>query len=143
MNNIWNIVMRPIIEGFNGKYIVQIGSDTPITRNILEYCDDNNAHMTNVTPIPGYDIDEFKIEYGNKFEIYTETVLSRLHLLEDYDVIILTLDDFSTIYSVLNIIENSSLNKNFPFIFLSLVESPYSKSTSVNTESKKVFESGD
>ena len=89
MNHFWNIVIRPIIEAVNANYIVEIGSDSVNTRNILEYCEDNDAHMTAIDPFPNFDVDAFKTEYGDKFEIFTELSFIRLPLLKYYDVIIL------------------------------------------------------
>ena len=128
MNHFWNIVIRPIIEAINANYILNIGSDSVNTRNILEYCEDNDAHMTNITPFPNFDVDVFKTEYGDKFEIFTELSFIRLPLLKYYDVIILNQsEDYFTFYKELKTIEKSSLNRKFPFIFLLDIKSNFSE----------------
>jgi glycosyltransferase involved in cell wall biosynthesis len=121
--------MCPIIGAINAKYIVEIGADRGMnTRNILEYCIKNDAHMTAVDPFPNFDIDKFKAEYGDKFEIFTELSLNRLPLLEDYDVILVDGDhNWYTVYNELKIIEKNFANKKFPLIFLHDIGWPYAK----------------
>ncbi|MBP2046662.1 glycosyltransferase [Methanobacterium aggregans] len=129
MNRFWNILMQPIIEKVNANYIVEIGSDTGInTRNILDYCVEHDAHMTAIDPVPKFDINEFKAEYGDRFEIYKELSLNRLPLLEDYDVILIDGDhNWYTVYNELKIIEKNFKDKKFPIIFLHDVGWPYGR----------------
>ena len=129
MNRFWDNLILPIIERVNAKYIVEIGSDNGInTRNILEYCKNNDAHMTAVDPFPKFDIKKFKDEYGDKFEIYKELSIKRLPLLKDYDVILLDGDhNWYTVYNELKILEKSFKDKKFPLIFLHDVNWPYAR----------------
>lgn len=129
MNRLWKVLIRPILEEINAKYIVEIGSDLGLnTKHILEYCLDNNAHITAIDPFPKFDIEEFKAEYGDKFEIYTELSLNRLPLLKDYDTIIIDGDhNWYTVYNELKIIEESFKDKKFPLIFLHDIGWPYAR----------------
>ena len=129
MNRFWYVVMRPIIEEINARYIVEVGSEKGTnTRNILEYCIENNSHMSAIDPFPQFDVDKFKEEYKEKFEIYTELSLSRLPLLKDYDVILLDGDhNWYTVYNELKIIEKNFENKKFPIVFLHDVGWPYAR----------------
>ena len=129
MNRFWTNIILPIIKSVNANYIIEVGSDTGVnTKNILEYCMDKDAHMAAIDPFPGFDVDEFKSKYGDKFEIYTELSLSRLPLLEDYDVILLDGDhNWYTLYNELKIIEKSFKNKEFPVIFLHDIGWPYAR----------------
>ena len=129
MNRLWKVLIRPILEEINAKYIVEIGSDLGLnTKHILEYCLDNNAHLTAIDPFPKFDIEEFKAEYGDKFEIYTELSLNRLPLLKDYDTIIIDGDhNWYTVYNELKIIEESFKDKKFPLIFLHDIGWPYAR----------------
>lgn len=53
MNRFWNVVLRPIIEEIEPKYIVEVGSENgQNTKNILEYCVENNSRMTAIDPFP-------------------------------------------------------------------------------------------
>ena len=129
MNRFWNVVLRPIIEEIEPKYIVEVGSENgQNTKNILEYCVENNSRMTAIDPFPQFEIDEFKSAYKEKFEIYKELSLSRLPLLEDYDVILLDGDhNWYTVYNELKIIEKGFENKKFPLVFLHDVGWPYAR----------------
>ena len=63
MNRLWNVLVRPILEEINAQYIVETGTDLGLnTKNILEYCVDNNAHLTIIDPLPKFDINKLKEE---------------------------------------------------------------------------------
>lgn len=127
MNRFWNSLMLPIMRKLNAQYIVEIGSDTGInTKNILEYCRDNDARMTAIDPFPQFDINEFKSEYADKFEIFTELSLKVLPFLENYDTILIDGDhNWYTVYNELKIIEKT--NEKFPLVFLHDVGWPYGR----------------
>ena len=129
MIRLWKVLIRPILEEIKAKYIVEIGSDLGLnTKNILEYCVDNNAHLTSIDPFPKFDIGEFKAKYGDKFEIYTELSLDRLPLLKDYDSILIDGDhNWYTVYNELKIIEENFKDKKFPIIFLHDIGWPYAR----------------
>ena len=120
MNSLWNVLMRPILEKIKAKYIVESGTDLGLyTRNILEYCINNNAHLTVIDPLPKFDIDKLKEEYRDIFEIYTELSSDRLQLLNDYDAIFMNgYHNHDTVYNELKTIEKSFKTKKFPIIFL-------------------------
>ncbi|PKL71102.1 MAG: hypothetical protein CVV29_12395, partial [Methanobacteriales archaeon HGW-Methanobacteriales-2] len=129
MNRFWDKIIFPIFEKINTRYIVEIGSESGInTKNILDYCQDHDAHMTAIDPIPLFDVDEFKNEYGKLFEMYKGLSLSVLPLLKDYDVILIDGDhNWYTVYNELKIIEKSFKGKNFPLVFLHDVGWPYGR----------------
>jgi len=129
MNRMWDILMRPIIEAIGASYIVEVGSEKGTsTQNILEYCVENDAHMVAIDPFPQFDVDEFKEEYGDRFEIFSELSLSSLPLLKDYDVILIDGDhNWYTVYNELKIIERTFENKKFPLVFLHDVGWPYGR----------------
>ena len=129
MNRLWNTIIRPIIEGVKAQNIVEIGSDTGInTKNILEYCLDHDSHLIAIDPSPKFDVEEFKIRYGDKFEFYQELSLNRLPLIKDFDVILINGDhNWYTVYHELKIIEKNFNGKNFPLIFLHGIGWPYAR----------------
>ncbi len=120
MNRLWNVLIRPILVDINAQYIIETGTNLGVnTKNILEYCLDNDAHLTVIDPIPKFDIKKFKAKYGNKFEIYTELSSDRLELLEGYDAIFMNgYHNHERIYNELKTIEKSFKPENFPIIFL-------------------------
>ena len=119
MNQLWNVLMRPILEGINAKNIIAIGLDLPKTINILEYCVNHNAYLTLIDSSHKFDIEDFKEDYGDIFEICTEPNLNKLLSLKNYNAILLNGNyDFSNLNRDLKIIENNFKNKKFPIIFM-------------------------
>ena len=129
MKAFWDNIIRPIIENIDPKHMVEIGSEKGInTKNILDYCEDHNTHMTAIDPSPLFDVNKFKNKYGNKFEIYKGLSLSILPLLKDYEVILIDGDhNWYTVYNELKIIEKSFKGKQFPLVFLHDVGWPYGR----------------
>lgn len=129
MNRMWSPLMRPIIEKINAQYIVEVGSATGVnTWNILEYCRDHDAHMTAIDPFPAFNVEEYKKEFGDKFNICTELSLDALPHLKDYDVVLLDGDhNWYTVYHELKVIDENFKNKKFPVIFLHDVGWPYAR----------------
>lgn len=129
MNRLWRDIIKPIIEGIDAKYIVEIGSDEGLnTKNILEYCVEHDAFITSIDPSPKFKVHEFKSIYGDRFEIYQELSRDRLPLLADYDVVLMDGDhNWYTVYHELKIIEENSKNKKFPLVFLHDVGWPYAR----------------
>ncbi len=125
----WGPLMRPIIEKINAHYIVEVGSATgENTWSILEYCRDHEARMTAIDPFPTFNVDRYKKEFGNKFEIYTELSLKALPLLKDYDAVLLDGDhNWYTVYHELKVIEKTFKDKKFPVVFLHDVGWPYAR----------------
>ena len=109
MEKLWNVIIKPIIEGVNSKNIVEIGSEDGInTKNILEYCQDNNARMIAIDPFPNFDLDKLKNKYGDKFVFYQDLSLNILPLLKDYDTILIDGDhNWYTVYNELKVIESN------------------------------------
>lgn len=129
MYHFWSKIIEPIIKSIDANYIVEVGSDTGInTKNILNYCMENDAHMAAIDPFPKFDVEKFKADYGNKFKMYPELSLKRLALLNDYDVILIDGDhNWYTVYNELKLIEKNFENKKFPVIFLHEVGWPYGR----------------
>jgi GT2 family glycosyltransferase len=129
MNRFWNSIMLPILKSIDAKYIVEIGSETGVnTINILEYCMEQNGHMTAIDPFPLFDITEFKNKYGDKFEIYQDLSLNVLSQLNDYDAILIDGDhNWYTVYNELKLIEQNFKGKKFPLVFLHDIGWPYAR----------------
>ncbi len=129
MNRYWESIIRPLFEKIKPNYIVEIGSEKGVnTANILAYCEENAAHMTAIDPHPQFDVEEFKVRYQEKFEIYTDLSLNILPLLYDYDFILLDGDhNWYSLFNELKIIENNFENKKFPMVILHDIGWPYSR----------------
>ena len=123
------LLLDLLLKVFNSKNIVEIGSEDGInTKNILEYCQDNNAHMMLLILFPNFNVDEFKAQYGDKFVFYKDLSLNILPLLKDYDTIFIDGDhNWYTVYNELKIIERNFKEQDFPLIFLHDVGWPYAR----------------
>jgi hypothetical protein len=129
MRRMWNPLMKPIIEKINAHYIVEVGSATGgNTWSILEYCRDHDAHMTAIDPFPSFDVEKYKKEFGDKFDMCTELSLDALPQLKDYDVVLLDGDhNWYTVYHELKVMEKTFIGKKFPLVFLHDVGWPYAR----------------
>ena len=71
MYHFWGTVIKPLFDILQPRAIVEIGADFGHnTRNILEYCrqTDSRAHI--VDPVPKFEPEVLKNEYGDVFEFY-------------------------------------------------------------------------
>jgi glycosyltransferase involved in cell wall biosynthesis len=129
MYRFWESVLHPIFERVNPRYIVEVGSEKGRnTNNILKYCEEKDARITAIDPLPQFDVDEFKELYGEKFEIYTDLSLNILPLLDDYDIILLDGDhNWYTVYNELKIIGKTFENKKFPMVIMHDIGWPYDR----------------
>lgn len=125
MDQLWNIIILPIIQKIHTKKMLLIGSELTLTKNILEYCKNNQAHLNLITPSTNRSIDLYKQEYYNYLEILTETIFVSLPKLEGYDTLFLDgSKDLHTICSEVSIIEKDVKNKDFPLIFIYNINRP-------------------
>lgn len=129
MNRMWENIILPIINFKNIKYIVEIGVDEGInTKNILNYCIENNAKLVSIDPNPNFDEILFQKEYGDCFTFFKEMSLVRLPYLEDYDCILIDGDhNWYTVFHELQNISKKFNQNNFPLIFLHDVSWPYGR----------------
>lgn len=129
MNRMWENIMLPIINFKNINYIVEIGVDEGInTKNILNYCIENNAKLVSIDPNPNFDEILFQKEYGDYFTFFKEMSLDRLPYLEDYDCILIDGDhNWYTVFHELQSISKKFNQSNFPLIFLHDVSWPYGR----------------
>ena len=77
--------MLPIFKHENVKSIVEIGSEKGInTRNILEYCMENDGKLTSIDPDPNFDTATLEEEYEGRYKILKTLSLESLPSLDDY-----------------------------------------------------------
>jgi glycosyltransferase involved in cell wall biosynthesis len=128
MNRFWKKFIYPIINVIKAKHIVEIGSDTGInTRNILEYCMENQAKISVIDPFPKYDEKHWLRDYNEYLEFYKELSLNALPLIKDYDAVLIDGDhNWYTVYNELKIIEKNC-SDNFPVVFLHDIDWPYGR----------------
>lgn len=130
MDRFWNDLINPLFIIKNVKSIVEIGSQSGSnTKNILQYCVENNANLTCIDPYPLYDPIELNVEYGNRMTFHKELSLNVLGLLDDYDAILIDGDhNWYTVYNELKQIEKTFSKKDkFPLIIAHDTSWPYDR----------------
>lgn len=129
MNRFWISIIDPILDRVRPKYIVEVGAEKGYnTKNILEYCQKNSAHLTVIDPLPQFDLIKCKSKYGDKFEMYMDSSLKILPLLDDYDAVLIDGDhNYYTLYNELKIIETTFKNKKFPLVMIHDIGWPYAR----------------
>ena len=129
MHRLWKNIILPLINKFNPKSIIEIGSDKGInTINILNYCEKNNASLIAIDPEPKFDIYGIMEKYNCKFEFYQDISLKILPKLDNFDLVLIDGDhNWYTVYNELKIIEKKFNQDNFPLIFLHDTSWPYGR----------------
>jgi glycosyltransferase involved in cell wall biosynthesis len=120
IHRLWNSLIFPIINNFQAQHIVEISSKgLVLTKNILEYCQDNQAYLTLITSSFNKRLDSFKNEYNDHFEIFREKSPICLAKLKRYDIIFLDGSrDLNIIQKELKVIESQFKSKTLPIVFL-------------------------
>ena len=129
MHRLWDTIVFHLLNKLKPKKIVEVGAELGInTKHILDYCVENNAHLTTIDPFPLFDIDEFNNKYSNHFDLIKKLSLEVLPSLKDYDLILLDGDhNWYTIFNELKCIEKTFSQENFPFIIFHDISWPYGR----------------
>ena len=129
MNRFWDKIILPLFIEINPKYIVEIGSDKGLnTKNILDYCHENESKLTSIDPSPNFDVEYFKEEFNDEFDFIMDLSLNCLDSLDSYDIILIDGDhNWYTVYNELKTIEKNFDQNNFPLIILHDVSWPYGR----------------
>jgi hypothetical protein len=129
MYRFWKDIIKPIFIEENVKSVVEIGSEFgDNTMNILEYCSENEGHLTSIDPAPAFDYLKLEEEHGC-FTLMKDISLNALPKIKKYDAILIDGDhNWYTVFNELKIVEKSALNNNkFPIVFLHDTEWPYAR----------------
>lgn len=122
MKRLWDAVIEPVLGATRPKNIVEIGSfEGENTRNLLAFCEKNNAVLHVVDPAPKYDVSELRERYGERFVFYEDLSLDVLPLIEDFDAVLIDGDhNWYTVYNELRLIEGLSeeRSRDFPLVLL-------------------------
>ena len=129
MKRLWKNLILPIFKHENVKSIVEIGSEKGInTRNILEYCMENDGKLTSIDPDPNFDATALEKEYEDSYKILKTLSLESLPSLDDYDCILVDGDhNWYTVYNELQCINKNFSQDNFPLAFLHDTSWPYGR----------------
>ncbi len=131
MHYFWSTIIQPIFEAIQPKNIIEIGSDRgDNTLNLLKYCQENNAKLHVIDPLPQYDVDSWQAKYGELVTFHLSLSLHALPLIERFDLVLIDGDhNWYTVFNELKLIEKLSLEMNqpFPLILLHDIAWPYAR----------------
>lgn len=131
MRRFWKTIIEPVVEILQPETIVEIGSATGAnTRNILEFCQQNNAKLHVVDPSPKYDISVWQKRYGDYLVFHKDLSLNVLPTIDEFDVVLIDGDhNWYTVFNELKLIEKRSkeLSLPFPLVMLHDIGWPYGR----------------
>lgn len=131
MDFFWDAIIGPIIMMLRPKTIVEIGSEQGITtRLILGYCRCFGGVLHAVDPCPCFDVNAWKKEYGEHFELHQTLSLKALPVLGPFDLIFLDGDhNWYTVFNELKWIEKRArdLAQPFPLVLFHDISWPYGR----------------
>lgn len=131
MYRFWEPVIAPIIKSIQPQAIVEIGSDYGYnTKKLIVYCQNNQAQLHVIDPLPKYNPDEWKERYGLFFHFYQLLSLKALPLIEKMDVVLIDGDhNWYTVINELRMLEKTAYKNNrlFPLVFLHDISWPYGR----------------
>ena len=131
MYHFWEPVIKPLFDILQPREIVEIGADFGHnTRNILEYCHQTDSRAHIVDPVPKFEPEVLKNEYGNVFEFYKSLSLNALPMIQHMDAVLIDGDhNWYTVYHELKLIEKKcrAAGSVFPLIIVHDVAWPYAR----------------
>lgn len=131
MKRFWDTVICPVLDAARPKSIVEVGSDTgENTRNLLAFCEKNDAVLHVVDPLPKYDVPEWQERYGERLIFHRDLSLEALPRITGFDLVLLDGDhNWYTVYNELKLIERlcDERSQSFPLVILHDIFWPYAR----------------
>ena len=128
MKTIWTGIIKPIIEALNPRIIIELGIyNDKNTRNIIEYCFNNNSKLISIDPFPDSFTVELEYKYGKYFTLIRDSSLNVLQTIQNIDVILINVDkNWDLISQILMIIQENAKD-HFPLIIFNHLKGPNTK----------------
>ena len=131
MHRFWNVIIEPVLTLLEPEIIVEIGSDQgKNTVSLLEFCKNSNAVLHAVDPVPNFDVDALKKEYGRHFVFHKLLSLNAIPRIKDVDVFLIDGDhNWYTVFNELKLIEKYAVDakRPFPVVMLHDIAWPYGR----------------
>lgn len=126
MHRSFDYLIKPLLEEFNFKHIVEVGAkDGFNTEKLLGICNQKKMKLSVIDPFPNFNVFKFQREIG-PFDMYEGISLEELPRIQDYDVILLDGDhNYYTLKSELELIYSNC--EEFPVVFFHDVAWPYAR----------------
>jgi hypothetical protein len=131
MYKFWDSIIQPLFDIIQPREIVEVGADYGLnTHKVLAYCRQTKAHAHIIDPLPKFDPDALKKEYGAVLTFYQALSLNALPLIGQMDAVLIDGDhNWYTVYHELKLIEQQIAKSEsvFPLIFVHDVDWPYAR----------------
>ncbi len=131
MHRFWNIIIEPVLSMLEPEVVVEIGSDQgKNTVRLLEFCKNSNAVLHAVDPLPKFDVDALKKQYGRHFVFHKSLSLNAIPRIKSADVFLIDGDhNWYTVFNELKLIEKCVTDAEIPFplVMLHDVAWPYGR----------------
>ena len=131
MYRFWDTIIQPVLELLRPEIIVEIGSDYGLnTRELLEFCQRNDAKLHVIDPLPKYDVAAWQEEYGEHFIFHRALSLDALPKIDRFDAVLIDGDhNWYTVFNELKLIEEhcEASPCPFPLVMLHDVGWPYGR----------------
>lgn len=131
MQKYWGSVLEPIIKALKPSSIIEVGSDKGLnTRRLLDYARREGASVHVIDPLPQYDVEGWKKQYGNAVTFHRDLSLNVLPGLPYSELVLIDGDhNWYTVINELKLVKRSSREhkKPFPLVVLHDVGWPYGR----------------
>lgn len=131
MYRFWDSIIKPVFDILQPKSIVEIGADQGNnTKNILEYCIQQDATLYSIDPLPKFDVSAWQEQYGKRFIIFKSLSLNAICKIDKFDAVLIDGDhNWYTVFNELKLIEKrcQEINQHFPLIILHDIGWPYGR----------------
>jgi len=131
MHRFWDLIIEPVLTMLKPDIVVEIGSDQgENTMHLLEFCKDRDAILHAVDPLPKFDVDALKKQYGRHFVFHKSLSLNAIPRIKVADVFLIDGDhNWYTVFNELKLIEKYTADseKPFPLVMLHDIFWPYGR----------------
>ena len=131
MKRFWESLVRPILDQFDPKVMIEIGSYRGAhTELLLPYCRDHGIVLHAVDPLPQFDVAAWQAEFGDVFQFHHAKSLDVLRSLPAADLVLIDGDhNWYTVYNELwQLAEAAQANrKPYPVVLFHDIGWPYAR----------------
>lgn len=124
-------VIAPLFERLKPRTIVEVGSESgKTTARLLAWARDNEAVVQAVDPAPGFDVEAWQREHGERFVFHRLPSLVALGAIDAPDAVLIDGDhNYYTVSAELSVIEAraAEIGVSMPLVLLHDVGWPYGR----------------
>ena len=131
MHHFWDTIIEPVLGALQPKTLVEIGSDRGFnTRKLLGFCQQYDAKLHVIDPLPKYDVVAWQEEYGEHLVFHNALSLDALPTIDRFDAVLIDGDhNWYTVLNELKLLEKrcKDSSQHFPLVMLHDIGWPYGR----------------